>query len=464
MCLFVSGLLITIHGGAFGPCCTGTVTISGLPCTVAATNGQWNATVILCTTPAGYGLQNPVYVTIGGQTNAVPGYFDRLPPTIYSIALAPSSFDSIGGPTVFINGSSFSLNANTRIGSYLCPPTQPQTHTAIYCQLPPGQGANLSVSVTTSTGLVSNLDVLFSYDPPVLTSITPTGGVSGTVIYMALVGTSFGLSGTVYIGTGICVQDATTGFWQHHLINCVVPAGTGSNLPVYIVVGGQTSNSKLFSYSPVITGVSVIAGIAYTNGGATIQLDGTGFSVPAVAPATVAVGAQPCTILTQTEYIITCQLPAGEGIGVLVSTTVGGQTSNTWPFTYVGPQISDVFPSNGTAQGGTAVTITGKQTKRTHNHSRSRHLSSKRSFPTQLTHIFFVVCFALCVEVHHSVRALTRRSPSAANPVQSIPHYSGQMEHKLCAARRLDPVQRIQSSSRCRGKRMQLRITCTTSP
>jgi hypothetical protein len=357
------GETITIYGSSFGPCCTGTVTVGGLACT-GATNpaSNWNSTAIVCVVPAGTGLGNQVQVTIGGQTNIVPGYYDRIPPVIYSYTLTPNNADSSGGPILFLNGTSFSLNSVVRIGGYLCPPTVPQTHTAIYCQLPPGQGANLSIVVTTSAGLVSNKDKIFSYNPPVITALSPAVGVSGQTVYLALSGVaqaaSFGLSGVVTIGSSTCFWDSTTGFWSHSLINCLVPSGTGSQLPVQITVGGQSSNILYFSYAPVITNVTVVSGSPTTAGGAVISLAGTAFNIPAFSNDTILVGTSVCTIIARTDTGATCTLPPGEG-STTVSITVNGYTSPTVPFTYLGPQVTSISPANGTTAGGNLVTITG---------------------------------------------------------------------------------------------------------
>jgi hypothetical protein len=337
------GDFITVVGGNFGPCCTGMLSVAGLGCSFGPSiaGSSWNATVVICQLPQGAGLDQPVYVSIGGQRNSIPGSYNYSQPIIY--ALSPESYDSQGGATLFVNGTSFSLTSTTRIGPFICTPLRPQTHTAIYCQLPGGQGANLSVTVTNSVGQVSNPSGLFSYLPPFISSLTPSGAVSGTNVFLTLAGVSFGLSGVVYIGPNLC--DLSQGVWLHTVINCKLPAGAGANLPVYLVVGGQTSNTVYFSYAPVISAVYIADGSAgYTSGGSKVHLSGSGFSLPSTAAATILIGGRDCTELDRNDTDIDCTLPSGQASSNLVQVSVSGQSSNTMNFAYAVPVITSVFP------------------------------------------------------------------------------------------------------------------------
>jgi hypothetical protein len=286
----------------------------------------------------------------------MPGIFNYQQPQITSVT--PLSYDSQGGVTVSITGTSFSLSAVTRIGPFVCPLLQAQTHQLITCQLPPGQGANLSVVITTSTGQTSTPPVLFSYNPPNITSISPSGGKSGTNVYITLTGTSFGASGgVVYLGAGKC--NTASGVYQHQVVNCLVPDGAGANLPVYIVVGNQTSNTVFFSYAPVLTSVTVIVGTANTQGGATLLISGFGFSIPSKAVASVMVSSSSCTVTSQNDTVVLCTLPPGQGVSNGVVLSVAGQSSNSINFAYLPPVITSIWPNNGTTIGGSLVTILG---------------------------------------------------------------------------------------------------------
>jgi hypothetical protein len=192
---------------------------------------------------------------------------------------------------------------------------------------------------------------------PFISAISPNGGVSGSNVYITLTGTSFGINGVVRIGPGVC--DTASGVYQHVVINCAVPVGAGANLPVFIESGGYTSNVVRFSYSPIISSISITAGVAYTEGGATLQLVGTGFNVPGVAVATVAVGGRDCVVQSQSDVLVTCTLPVGQGATNAVRLTVAGQTSNSLNFVYASPVVESVWPASGPTRGGTEISIKG---------------------------------------------------------------------------------------------------------
>ncbi len=103
---------------------------------------------------------------------------------------------------MIVNGSSFSTSGQVFVGSNICTPSGfGFAETAIQCTLPPGQGANLSVVVFVS-GQPSNPGN-FSYDPPVISRISPVGGATGSNIFLTLTGTSFGTSGVVTGAFGV---------------------------------------------------------------------------------------------------------------------------------------------------------------------------------------------------------------------------------------------------------------------
>ena len=44
-------------------------------------------------------------------------------------------------------------------------------------------------------------------------------------------------------------------------------------------------------------------------------------------------------------WTLTCTMPAGQGSGILISVTVGGQGSNPWAFSYPAPTLTSVSPA-----------------------------------------------------------------------------------------------------------------------
>jgi hypothetical protein len=133
----------------------------------------WSQNSVSCTLPAGQGQNISVFVVVGGQTsNALLISYDA--PLIYSATpgLSPTS-----GQLLTVTGYSFGTVGWVSIGDVPCDVTvAPTTYTTrrIICQLRAGQGTNLAVTVT-SSGRTSNA-TLISYQPPTITSVSPTRG------------------------------------------------------------------------------------------------------------------------------------------------------------------------------------------------------------------------------------------------------------------------------------------------
>ena len=115
------------------------------------------------------------------------------------------------------------------------------------------------------------------------------------------------------------------------------------------------SSADRFSYAPVVTGISPIAGALA--GGTSVTITGAGFTgATAVDFGTVAATA--FTFVSDTQ--ITATSPAGTGMVDVTVTTPEG-TSAASPadqFSY-GPVVTGISPTAGPTAGGTSVTITG---------------------------------------------------------------------------------------------------------
>ncbi len=186
--------------------------------------------------------------------------------------------------------------------------------------------------MTANTTLTSNVNVLFSYAAPVLSTINPSSLTTGLGSRsLVLTGSSFGTSATVTIG-GVNCPVATQ---SHSSITCTVADGVGQSLSVVVTVGARSTSALLFSYLPPT--ISLIAPVnGPTAGGLTIALNGSSFATAALGAASVLFGTTPCNVLSQTHNYITCTLPAGQGSGVLVTATVAGRVSNSVSFSYDG--------------------------------------------------------------------------------------------------------------------------------
>ena len=191
-----------------------------------------------------------------------------------------------------------------------------------------------------------------SYTGPLIVAISPnTGGTKGKDT-LTITGSDFGVSGQeVKIGTWIC---PTTISASHGTLVVKTPPGVGAELPVTVSVGGQTSNSKPFTYrSPTITDISPTSGPtssldAWTGKPIVISIKGTDFGTKNVTDQTeilfdgfIAVNAS--KIFSHTNEELKFHLPPGQGENIRITVRIGGQLSNNDRyFSYDRPAITSV--------------------------------------------------------------------------------------------------------------------------
>ena len=305
---------------------------------------SWTDTLITFVCPPGQGFNIPVYVSNGeGTSNTV--FFSYNPPSISG--LDPNNGPTAGGTLVTLSGMNFGTIGTVSLNGTICPP-QSWSHTQITFLTPPGEGINLPVVVT--TGGQSSNTVLFSYDPPAITAIDPSHGPTAGGTLVTLSGMNFGASGVLMFNGANCVHQS----WSHTQISFFTPAGQGTNLPVVVTAGGQTSNTVSFSYDPpAITAIDPNHGP--TAGGTLVTLDGVNFG----ASGTLMFNGAICVPQSWGHTQITFLTPPGQGTNLPVVVTAGGQTSNTVSFSYDPPAIIAIDPNHGPTAGGTPVTVYG---------------------------------------------------------------------------------------------------------
>ncbi len=339
------GASITLNGNNFGssmPDTTVTAVISGvaqpLP-VVSVDHGQ-----LVCVSPTGEGTDNTLSVTISGQTsNSLPFSFG--PPVIDSMDINHGPTE--GGTLVTLTGQNFGLAPAVTLGGTNCP-LNGNSHTQISFYTPQGQGTSLPVIVA-AAGQTSNA-VPFSYDAPVINNIEPSIGPTGGGTTVFLTGINFGASGTImFNGSPVASQT-----WTNTLVSFLTPSGEGISLPVFLTVGGQTSNVVSFSYSPpVINAINPAGG--RTEGGYPVTLSGSSFG----SSGTLSVGGNIVAPSSWTHNSVEFAMPPGQGTNIPIYLTVSGAQSNTVHFSYSPPSITGVVPSLGPTIGGTPLTISG---------------------------------------------------------------------------------------------------------
>src|SRR5262249_20619165 len=135
-----------------------------------------------------------------------------------------------------------------------------------------------------------------------------------------------------------------------------VPA-TATTGNVVVNVGGITTTGPTFSVTsapppiiPTISSVSTTSGSAGTN----VTIQGSGFG--AQSTGSIVLGSTLGSVLGWSDTLIYASVSAGSTTGV-VQVQQSGYSSNTIPFTVVGPNITNIDSNNGIA--GTQVTISG---------------------------------------------------------------------------------------------------------
>ncbi len=338
------GTVITVNGSNFGA--SGIVLIGGTEASL--TGGSYGHEEIVCTLPPGQGTDFPLIVRSGGR-DSNPVLFSYDAPEITSIT--PTSAATSGGTLLTVTGKNFGISERSvLLGSQSLAPTS-ASHTQIVCALPPGQGANLPVRVSVDGRLSAS--VPFSYQAPLLTSITPANGPTAGGTRLTLTGSNFGLSASVTIdGQPAALAAPAT----HNLLEVTLRPGQGTDREVRVSAGGQTGNVLLFDYDPPV--IESISAASYpTAGGVAITLNGRNFGLERV----VSIGGTTVTpnLALSNHTAIVCPLPPGQGQNIPVVVTVEGASSQPAFFSYDAPLISSVTAGSKPTAGGTTLTVTG---------------------------------------------------------------------------------------------------------
>jgi hypothetical protein len=346
-----TGGTITISGDKFGSSASSVslVTTNGVVGATLAVQ-SWANTSITAQMPAGVGRRFGVRITNQwGITGA------SLPRTVGYAAPAVSMLDPTHGSTlgnipITVIGSNFgAAGASVRFDGLLAPLTS-QTHTNLVFTLPPGVGSDRLLQVTVG-GQTSSAVNSFSYNAPVIASISPAAGPTLGGVPITIYGENFGPAGSAKINfQGASLTPSTSSDGQ---LVFDLPPGGGADHEVTVIAGGQTSNVKLFTYSaPFIT---TIQGPPPPTTGSKITIVGSNFA----APLQVTVGQAVCSDPQVTSNGLTCDLAAGEGVNLDVQVTAAGQLSNIRKLSYAAPTVTQVVPDHGPPSGTLPITIYG---------------------------------------------------------------------------------------------------------
>ena len=333
------GASVEISGTSFGATRgTSTVAFNG----TAATATEWSATSITVTVPSGATTGN-VVVTAGGE--ASDGVAFTVTPGIGSL----SPIAGPEGATVEISGTDFGATQGTSTvtfnGTAATPTSWSDTSITVTV---PARATSGNVVVTVG-GVASNGSAFAVGTDPVISSVSPASGSSGTTVTVS--GANFGATQ----GTGKVTFNgkAVTAYtsWSDTSIRVGVPSGATTG-KVVVTVDSVASNGVTYTVKPEISGLNPISGLE----GATVVVSGRSFGATQ-GTSTVAFNGTPATVTNWGDSSITVTVPAGAVSGKVV-VTVDGQASNGVTFTVgTDPVISALNPSSGSV--GTTVMVSG---------------------------------------------------------------------------------------------------------
>jgi len=265
-------------------------------------------------------------------------------PTITSL----SSSTGIVGTYINIYGTNFKGTSQVMIGNYLASFTV-ISPTNISVRIPDGTGSNLSVSVTTPGGIVTQAN-LFTYvtqSAPTITSFTPSTAGNGMIV--SINGTNFTTATDVSFGGAIAsgytiVSDV--------LINAIVDTGSTGSISVTNPAGVATKTGFTYVPAPTITSFTPTSALA----GSTITITGTNLTN---ATAVTFGGVAATSFVKVSSTVITAIVSSGGATGSVGITTPGGTASTLSDFTYIppAPTITSFTPTS--AGAGATVVIKG---------------------------------------------------------------------------------------------------------
>jgi len=378
-----------------------TPVVRNYPCAVVT----WvSAQQLLCRTPAGFGTSLAVVVTVADAAQLAPGNtVNAFAVTVTSSgagklfsydvpvvdALTYTVAPTLGNAQVTLSGQNFGPDSSAITVSFtggssglpntICTLITPSfiAHQRVVCSSPVGAGS-MTVTLSLDGYLNAEAPVTYAYDAPVLAALTyPLTSTSGGTT-LVFDGVNFGPPGviasarSVTLGTLICSNIQT---FLHTQLQCIAPAGVGSNLAVSVTIAGRsgTNASIIFSYERPSVSTLVYAA-ASTQGyipgvtdTARLRIRGQNFGTLGQATTAYIAGVSCLAtrwVGTQSGLMeIECDVPPGSGKSHPVTVRVADQESipSQSTFDYQIPQITQLVfdPAGEPTVGGGFLTVQG---------------------------------------------------------------------------------------------------------
>ncbi|KAM9941429.1 hypothetical protein ACTFIT_007972 [Dictyostelium discoideum] len=295
------------------------VKIGGIPCNSVT----WvDSKSVICNVLIGTGDNLNIQVTVGGQQTELNNYFSYL------------------GQCDFL--CSDLSNLVILIDNIKCEEIKWIDSTKVSCQVPVGQGKDLSIKVKIENQETEE-NQQFSYDKPFIQSINPIKGRCNQEVLITIQGDSFGKSDQlIKIGNNEC-QDIQ--FYPNHTFTCKVPIVENSIESIVLLnIGNQDSNDNItYKYygPPEIKSIGLPSHLSF-KGDDLITIIGNNFIEYEDGSDEIVVkfNNEPTTIIENTETYIKIKILSGDEFNVTATAILisGGSTQSPTPT--IAPTIS----------------------------------------------------------------------------------------------------------------------------
>lgn len=350
------GTMVTISGTAFQA--GATVTFGSAAATGVVVVSATQITATVPANPAG-GVTVRVTNPDGQFGTLANGFTYLAAPTVTT--LSPTSFSTLGGTTVTINGTNFQPGAMVLLGGVASASVTFVSSTRLTAVTPPGAPGATTVQVVNPDGQSAFAPGGGTYVlPPTVSSASPNRGpVAGNTV-VVITGSDFQTGAQVRFGANMATSVMFNSPTQ---LTATTPPGTAGAVDI-VVTNPDAQSDALpggFVYelgpAPVVNGISPSSGP--TAGNTAVTISGANF----VMGAQVRIGgALASSVVFVNATQLTAMTPAGTAGDADVQVTNPDLQAGTLPaaFTYIpAPIVSNVVPSSGPVTGGNAVTISG---------------------------------------------------------------------------------------------------------
>ena len=320
--------------------------------------------MVTCKTVKGAGRGMKWLVTIDGQESITPST-SYSPPIISSIR-GPAELSSLGGQTIYLNGSNFGPSPRDnplkvspitgmpflqgitfgpnglQYAAAKCEVTKSSSE--ITCETVPGVGGDLDwvVNVEGQSSLAHGWGM---YEAPTIVTAAPLTGSTQGGTQVSIVGKGLGVldeTSSMQVLFGSTVMDAAVSVVNgQETAQFTVPEHYGKDIAARIAVKTSTglvlnSNEVLFSYAPPKIRLLTSKWADESRGLLSVTAEGSNFCKSSDCGVVFANGLQASTITywSHEKVVFTTALDKG-----VVMLEVGGQKSNTWTFAHLSPEI-----------------------------------------------------------------------------------------------------------------------------